>query len=118
MEQSNPNISAEDVQAAEHAWRLEADALQKAQNAVLEQVKAMVSPKAYKQIEEILFDSGLTHTYLIADQALGLPQDENFELGEVYLNQTIGGGICGDDYSGTMSMPLGKGRFFQFSYAS
>jgi hypothetical protein len=118
MEQVNPNISAEDIQAAEQACRLELLEMQNHQKAVLEQVRAIVSPKAFKQINETLFDSGMTHTYLITDKPVGAPQDDEFILGELYINQTSDGGLCGDDYSGTICMPLGDGRFFQFSYAS
>ena len=118
MEQANPNISAEDIQAAELACRLELLEQQNHQKTVIDQVQAIVSPTAFKQINETLFDSGTTHTYLITNRPLGHPQDDNYILGEVYIEQTSGGGLSGDDYSGTICMPLGDGRFFQFSYAS
>lgn len=87
------------------------------ENAVLEQVKAMVSPKVFDQIKDTLSDSSYTHSYLIAAAPLGQPQDESFDLGDVYVDQTTNGGMSGDDYAGTMSMPLPDGRFFQFCYA-
>jgi hypothetical protein len=87
------------------------------ENAVLDQVKAMVSPEIFEQIQDELCDSGFTHSYLIADAPLGEPQDNSFGLGEVYVNQTTNGGMSGDDYAGTMSMPLPDGQYFQFSYA-
>jgi hypothetical protein len=84
---------------------------------VLDQVQALVFPDAFQQIKDTLSESGYTHSYLIADHSLGLPQDDGFLLGDVYVDQTTNGGHTGDDYAGTMSMPLPAGRYFQFSYA-
>jgi hypothetical protein len=117
MEQTEPNFSEQDIQDAEHAMRREMDEQIALQNAVLEQVRALVSAKAFGQITDTLFDSGVTHSYLIADQPLGTAQSEDFILGDVYVHETAHGGICGDDYAGTMSLPLGNGQFFQFNYA-
>ena len=77
----------------------------------------MVSPEVFQQIKDTLCDSGFTHSYFIADQPLGEPQDNGFVLGDVYVNQTTNGGISGDECAGTMSMPLPAGRHFQFCYA-
>ncbi|MDH4602401.1 hypothetical protein [Pseudomonas syringae] len=95
----------------------ELDELHAANQIVLDQVQAMVSPEAFKQITDTLCDSSYTHGYLIADQPMGEPQDDGFLLGDVYVDQTTNGGITGDEYAGTMSMPLTAGRYFQFCYA-
>jgi hypothetical protein len=87
------------------------------ENAVLDQVMAMVSPEAFVQIKDAISDSSYTHSYLIADAPLGEPQDDSYALGDVYVDQTTNGGMSGDDFAGTMSMPLPDGRYFQFSYA-
>ncbi|WP_223448228.1 hypothetical protein [Pseudomonas sp. BF-R-19] len=84
---------------------------------VLDQDQALISPDAFQQIKDTLSESGYTHSYLIADHSLGEPQDDGFLLGDVYVDQTTNGGHTGDDYAGTMSMPLPAGRYFQFSYA-
>lgn len=87
------------------------------ERAMLEQVRAMVSPEAFGEIVAAISDSGHTHSYLIASAPLGEPQDDDFSLGNVYVDQTTNGGMSGDDFAGTMSMPLPDGRYFQFSYA-
>lgn len=87
------------------------------EKAVLDQVRAMVSPEAFGEIVDAISDSGHTHSYLIASAPLGEPQDDDFSLGDVYVDQTTNGGMSGDDFAGTMSMPLPDGRYFQFSYA-
>lgn len=91
--------------------------LHAANQAVLDQVQALVTPEAFQQIKDTLTDSGYTHSYLIADRPLGEPQDDEYLLGDVYVDQTTNGGHTGDDYAGTMSMPLSAGRYFQFCYA-
>lgn len=99
------------------AIALELDQLYAKNQAVLDQVQATVSPEAFQQIKSTLADSGYTHGYQITDHPLGEPQDDGFELGDVYVDQTTSGGFTGDDYAGTMSMPLPTGRYFQFCYA-
>jgi hypothetical protein len=84
---------------------------------VLNQVQALVSSDAFQQIKDTLSESGYTHGYVIADQPIGEPQDDGFVLGDVYVDQTTNGGQTGDDYAGTMSIPLTAGRYFQFCYA-
>lgn len=91
--------------------------LDAANQAVLDQVQALVTPEAFQQIKDTLTDCGYTHSYLIADRPLGEPQDDEYLLGDVYVDQTTNGGHTGDDYAGTMSMPLSAGRYFQFCYA-
>lgn len=107
----------EDMRADQEAIARELDELHANNKAVLDQVQALVSPEAFQQIKDTLCDSGYTHGYLIADHPLGEPQDDGFVLGDVYVDQTLNGGFSGDDYAGTMSMPLQAGRYFQFNYA-
>jgi hypothetical protein len=99
------------------AIALELKQLQVQNQAVLDQVEAMVSTVAFQQIKSTLADSGYTHSYQITDKPLGEPQDDDFVLGDVYVDQTTNGGHTGDDYAGTMSMPLLQGRYFHFCYA-
>jgi len=117
MSAENPLYTLEDMRADQEAIAREMDELHAKNQAVLDQVKALVSPEAFDQIKETLCDSGYTHGYLIADHPLGEPQDDGFMLGDVYIDQTTNGGLTGDDYAGTMSMPLTAGRYFQFCYA-
>ncbi|CAD0264246.1 hypothetical protein DENIT_20135 [Pseudomonas veronii] len=106
----------EDMRADQEAIARELDELHVKNKAVLDQVQALVSPEAFQQIKDTLCDSGYTHGYLIADRPLGEPQDDGFVLGDVYVDQTLNGGFTGDDYAGTMSLPLQAGRYFQFNY--
>lgn len=107
----------DEMRTHQEAMAREMDELHAKNKAVLEQVQALVSPEAFLQIEDTLSDSGNTHSYLIADSPLGDPQNDGFVLGDVYYDQTMDGGISGDSYAGTMSMPLQAGQYFQFNYA-
>lgn len=84
---------------------------------VLKKVQAIVSTEAFQQIKDSIADSGYTHSYRVVDKPSGKPQDDGFVLGEVFVDQTGCGGISGDDYPGTFSMPLGQGQYFQFDYS-
>jgi hypothetical protein len=84
--------------------------------AVLDQVRALVSPKVFAEIEEELQDADHTHSYLIADAPRGEPQETDYSLGDIYVDQTVNGGFTGDEHAGTVSMPLPDGRYFQFDY--
>lgn len=88
---------------------------QAARNApILAQVKAMVAPEVFAQIEEELEESGEVFDFSIVDQPAGQPQDNGFSLGDVYVEQSSG--LAGDDFSGTVAMPLPGGRYFQFGF--
>lgn len=61
--------------------------------------------------------STLTCDYQIAGTPIGREQDEEGPWGKHFVNQTTNGGYTGDEYAGTVSIPLGDGRFFQFGYS-
>lgn len=95
--------------------RQEWEALQGANDAaVLESVKALVSPDVFAEIELEIGDSGSTSHYKIVDVPVGRPQDNEFPLGDVYVDQSCG--VCEDDFYGTVALPLPDGRYLQFSF--
>jgi hypothetical protein len=84
---------------------------------VLAQVKELCSRRAFKDIEKEIRDCSYTHDYQIADVPLGTEQNDVASWGKHFVNQTTNGGYSGDDYAGTVSIPLKDGRYFQFSYS-
>lgn len=85
---------------------------------VLSAVKRVVSEKAYAEIlVELSEDGTYTYDYSIEAAPVGQAQDDGASWGDTYVNQTTDGGYTGDEYAGTVSIPLGDGRFFQFSYS-
>ena len=117
METDNPLYTFEDMRADQEAIDSEMNELHKKNQAVLDQVQAIVSPEAFQQIAEALSDSEYTCDYQIVGQPVGLAQDDGYVLGDVFVNQTTNGGISGDEYAGTICMPLTAGSYFQFYYA-
>jgi len=117
METENPLYPLEDMRADEEKIAQELKEQDEKNQAVLDQVQALVCAKAFKQIKEALSESDYTHTYQIVDQPVGKAQDDMFVLGDVFINQTLNGGFSGDEFAGTYSMPLGGGKYFQFHYA-
>ena len=83
---------------------------------VLLQVKSMVSAEVYSDILEELAESGSTDDFQIVLEAVGQEQDDDASWGTTYVNQTTNGGYTGDEYSGTVSIPLGNNKFIQFAY--
>lgn len=88
------------------------------EQAILDQVRLLVTESVFAQIEEALYDGDYTstHDYQITPTPLGKPQDEGYAPGDIFVDQTTDGGLSGDEFAGTVSMPLPDGRFFQFYY--
>lgn len=117
METDNPLYTLEDMRADQEAIDREMKELHEKNKAVLDQVEALVSPEAFQQIQEALSDSEYTCEYQIVGQPVGLAQDDGYVLGDVFVDQTTNGGISGDEYAGTICMPLTAGSYFHFYYA-
>lgn len=111
------DYTQEDLERDRVIIQKELDDLHEKNQDVLRQVQALVNPAAFQQIKDSISDSGYTHTYQIVDIPSGKAQDDGFVLGAVFVDQTGCGGISGDDYPGTMFMPLGQGKYFQFDYS-
>lgn len=75
-----------------------------------------MSSEAFQQILEEISDSGYTYDYQIVAEPVGEAQDNDYALGDVFINQTMNGGWSGDDYAGTVCMPIGDEGYFQFAY--
>ncbi|MYM92462.1 hypothetical protein [Duganella vulcania] len=84
---------------------------------VLAEVKSLVSKEVYAEIICELTECCYTFGYEITAQPAGALQDNGAGWGQHYVNQTTNGGMSGDEYAGTVAIPVGEGRFFQFGYA-
>jgi len=86
---------------------------------ILEQVKKLVSSNALSEIECIIEESENTYDYSIEKEYKGEleKQDQDDEIKYYYVDQTTNGGYSGDDFAGTISIPLPNGLFFQFHYS-
>jgi len=90
---------------------------QQARNApVLELVKELVGDEVFAQVKSEIESAENTYDYEIVDEPAGCPQDNGFALGDVYVDQSCG--MSGDDFSGTVALPLPDGRYFQFGFNS
>ncbi|MFJ7794639.1 hypothetical protein [Pseudomonas sp. NPDC096950] len=116
METENPLYTLEDMRADQEAIDREMKELHAKNQVVLDQVQALVSPEAFQQIQETLSDSEYTCDYQIVGQPVGVAQDEGYVLGDVFVNQTMNGGFTGDEYAGTICMPITADSYFQFHY--
>lgn len=94
----------------------EDDKMHKADAALLETVKGMVSPREFEAIEEELTE-GYTCLFELVDEPEGDPQCEDWEHGDRYVNQTCNGGITGDHYEGAVCVPVARGKWFKYRYS-
>ena len=94
------------------------DKIREQRESVMSMVKSKVSSEMYDEIETIRFESENTSNFVIVDKPLGTFQtDEDIEhLDGYYVNQTIDGGMMGDEYAGTISIEIGLNEFLQFNY--
>lgn len=96
--------------------REEQDAEELKRKNVLSQVERLASKRVFKEIQVELADCSNTFDYQIAEVPVGKEQDDGASWGKHFVNQTTNGGYSGDDYAGTISIPLKDGRYFQFGY--
>lgn len=84
--------------------------------AVLKELKSSVNAEIYA---DIICELGESHTfsYDITTSPAGSEQDDGASWGKHFVNQTRNGGMTGDDFGGTMYIPIGDGRYFQFGYS-
>lgn len=105
-------IMAEHNHAMNEYYRKEGEQ----RTAVLNEVRTLVTGEVFAEIESAIRDSEQTFFFQIVDKAEGDPQDDGYSF-QVYINQTVHGGHTGDEYAGTVCIPLPNGRFLKFEYA-
>ena len=115
------DLSKEDQKEMDKAWKEIAEAEKEQQEKeilVLEEVKAVVTPEMFEEIESCLVDSDNTYGYKITDKPQGefQQEDEYPALGGIWVDQTTNGGMAGDDFAGTISIKLGENKYFEFGY--
>jgi hypothetical protein len=101
----------DDVMAEIHAEEQERERKDKA---ILEQVKQLVTPGIFKQIQNEIVESDYTYDYEIVDTPSGVFQDlsndyDDEEVIKVWVNQSVG--YCGDDFHGTFDVELPNGKY-------
>lgn len=84
---------------------------------VLGEVRAAVSADVFAAIQQEFHECSHVFDFAIANTPKGEPQDDGAPWGMTYVNQTLNGGYTGDSFGGTVSIPLGNGKFFQYGYA-
>lgn len=111
VDQSNKDYVAE-ISAMEKA-QLKAD------QAILDQVKPMLSAVDFKDLMAELSDSGYAYEYEIVSAAVGdsWETDHKYQHGYRVVNQTLNGGMAGDEYAGDCYIPVAENQWFKFSYA-
>ena len=84
---------------------------------VLNELKSICSETMFKDIEDYLVDCENTDSYDIKDELadyLFKQEEEHYEFKCAYIHQTVG--MAGDDYSGTIYIPIPNNKYFKFEY--
>lgn len=86
---------------------------------VLSLVKARVDNLTYAAIEQCIADSdedGRAHSFSIVDQPRGDVRNSDYAFGTYHVDQYENGGISGDNYAGSVCIPIGLGQHLEFHY--
>jgi hypothetical protein len=86
-------------------------------NKVLNELKKVISVHKFDELQEFLKDDGKeTFNYKIVDESkiFGSKQTEPYWFKHIFISQSVG--YLGDDYSGTIFIPISKDKFFKFEY--
>lgn len=99
------------------------DSIEKENKEILGQVKKILTKYRYKKIIEFLDgDEGdeegcgeyTLHGIVGKDRIFGEKQKEHYWFKHIFITQS--NGYSGDDYSGTIFIPLNKEKFLRFYY--
>lgn len=82
--------------------------------AVLAEVKSVVSGQVYTEVLQEIEERCHAFDHQIAAEPVSEAQDDGASWGTTFVNQITNGGYTGDMFGGTLSIPLGDGRFPQF----
>lgn len=112
-------LSEEDYEAFkayEDVMREEDEKINKQKNNILSEVKKLLTYYKFKKLNEFLDEVGDTFNYDLVSQSevFGSKQTEQYWFKYIFITQHTG--YCGDDFSGTIFIPLGDNKFFKFNY--
>ncbi len=83
---------------------------------VLIKVKSIVSKDIFNEIKVLLKESDNTSDYKITNKKHGNIENDDYPF-RYWVDQTENGGYSGDSFSGTISVEIGKNKYFEFSYS-
>ena len=84
--------------------------------AILAQVQRVVSAQAYEEILVEIEESDFTFDFSIQDSYRGEYQGA-LSCGPYWVDETVNGGMSGDDYGGSVSIKIDVGQYLTFHYA-
>jgi len=111
--------TAEDMAAMEKAQQAIKDEIaEKAEQSknALEFAQKYLSEAASSELQSYLKESYF-YDFKIVDSPIGTRQADDAAWGDTFINQVNGGGITGDECSGTFCIPLLNGQYLQFNYS-
>ena len=86
-------------------------------NKIFNELKTILSKYKLKQLKEYLseeLDNTFSYEIVSEDKIFGTKQEEPYWFKYIFIRQTVG--YLGDDYSGTIFVPITKDKFFKFCY--
>jgi hypothetical protein len=83
--------------------------------AILDRVRQVVTANAYEEILEVIADSDFAFDFSIDSSYRGEYQ-EALSCGPYWVDETVNGGMSGDDYGGTVSIKIGLSQYLTFHY--
>ena len=98
--------------------REEADKFEKEQaeneKAAFKEIRKLVSAYKVRKLREYMSDTAYWNLKIVDTHGAVKPQDEPYWFKQAYVFQYCG--YSGDDYSGTIWIPLPNGKYLEFSF--
>jgi len=91
---------------------------QKLRNDALDKVKQMVGEAAFADYLEYIEECSYTFAFSIVGKPTGdMVDTKEYVFNHVYVDQYRNGGYTGDDFAGSVCIPLPDSLFLSFHYA-
>ena len=109
------NKKNEAMREAEEAMREAERAQQKNEKAVFKEIRKLVSAYKVRKLREYMSDSHYWNLKIVYFHGAVKPQDEPYWFKKAYVSQSCG--YIGDDYYGTIWIPLPNGNYLEYSFS-
>lgn len=81
---------------------------------VFKEIRKLVSAYKVRKLREYMSETAFWDLQIVDTHGNVEPQEEEYWFKKAYINQSCG--YSGDDYSGTIWIPLPNGKYLQFMF--
>lgn len=90
----------------------------KKNNVIFNDIKEKLGDDYLEDVKECLRESYNWYNLKIVDKPTGQSQDDGYKsFNHIYVNQTTNGGYTGDEFAGTIYIPIYDGKYLESEYS-